>query len=195
MAVSTDTTALHLGERAGTATAATEAEETNLRRRLRPSALTVGAIALSLTVVAVAAVAGWLGWQTLQTHDDQQQRAILLQVGRQAAVNLTSIDYTTVDGDIQRVLDASAGPFHDEFQSNATAFANVVRQAQTKSQGSVTEAGVESIDRGTAQVLVTASVKTSSAGAPEQNPRIWRMRITVERTPAGAKVSNVGFVP
>jgi Mce-associated membrane protein len=178
------------------AAAATEVEEGNgRRRRWRPSELTAGVIAVSLVLVAMAALAGWLGWQTLQARDEQQHRAVLLQVGRQAAINLTSIDYTTVDADIQRVLDASAGTFHDEFQSNATAFANVVRQAQTKSQGSVTEAGVESIDGDSAQILVTASVKTSSAGVPEQDPRIWRMRITVAQTPGGAKVFNVGFVP
>jgi Mce-associated membrane protein len=178
-----------------TSTAATEIEENNGRRRRRPSELTVGSIVVLLTVVAVTALAGWLGWQTMQAHDEQQQRAVILQVGRQAAIDLTSIDYTTVDADIQRVLKASVGTFHDEFKSNATAFANVVRQAQTKSQGSVTEAGVEAINGPTAQILVTASVKTSSAGAPEQNPRVWRMRITVAQTPDGAKVSNVGFVP
>jgi Mce-associated membrane protein len=176
-------------------TATTELGPTIRRRRWRPSTLAAGATAVSVAIVAVAALAGWLGWQTLQAHDIQQHRDVVLQVGRQAAINLTSIDYTTVDADIQRVLDVSVGTFHDEFQTNAPAFANVVRQAQTKTHGSVTEAGVESIDGDTAQLLVTASVQTSSAGAPEQQPRIWRMRITVAQTPGGAKVSNVGFVP
>jgi Mce-associated membrane protein len=176
--------------------AANEVEEVNRRRRRwRPSELTAGAIAVALVLLAVTALAGWLGWQTLQARNEQQHRAVLLQVGRQAAIDLTSIDYTTVDGDVQRVLDASIGSFHDEFQRNAKAFADVVRQAQTKSEGSVAEAGLESISGDDAQILVTASVKTSSAGVPEQNPRIWRMRITVSQTPGGAKVSNVGFVP
>jgi Mce-associated membrane protein len=176
-------------------TAATESGPTTRRRRWRLSTLTAGAIAVSVAIAAVTALAASLGWQTLQAHDTQQHRDVVLQVGRQAAINLTSIDYTTVDTDIQRVLDGSVGTFHDEFQTNASAFANVVRQAQTKTHGSVTEAGVESIDGDTAQLLVTASVQTSSAGAPEQQPRIWRMRITVAQTPGGAKVSNVGFVP
>jgi Mce-associated membrane protein len=39
-------------------------------------------------------------------------------------------------------------------------------------------------------------VKTSNAGAPEQGPRAWRMRITVEKTGDNeAKVANVEFVP
>jgi Mce-associated membrane protein len=192
MAVSTNTTAAaQLDE----ATAATETGPKIPRRRWRTSTLAAGAIAASVAIVAVAALAGWLGWQTLQERDKQQHRDVVLQVARQAAINLTSIDYTTVDADIQRVLDGSVGTFHDQFQTNATAFANVVRQAQTRTQGSVAEAGVESIDGDTAQILVTASVKTSSVAGPEQNPRVWRMRLTIAQTPGGAKVSNVGFVP
>jgi Mce-associated membrane protein len=39
------------------------------------------------------------------------------------------------------------------------------------------------------------TVKTSNAGAPEQAPRAWRMRISVQKVDDGAKVSNVEFVP
>jgi Mce-associated membrane protein len=38
------------------------------------------------------------------------------------------------------------------------------------------------------------AVKTSNAGAPEQDPRAWRMRITVQKDGDQAKVSNVEFV-
>jgi Mce-associated membrane protein len=45
-------------------------------------------------------------------------------------------------------------------------------------------------------VLVAMSVKTSMASAPpDQEPRRWRMRLTVDKTGDGAKVSNVQFVP
>ena len=46
-----------------------------------------------------------------------------------------------------------------------------------------------------AEVLVAVTVKTSNAGVPEQAPRAWRMRITVEKVGDQAKVSNVRFVP
>jgi Mce-associated membrane protein len=38
-------------------------------------------------------------------------------------------------------------------------------------------------------------VNTTNAGAPEQQPRSWRMRISVEKVGDDAKVSNVVFVP
>jgi Mce-associated membrane protein len=46
-----------------------------------------------------------------------------------------------------------------------------------------------------ARVLVAVSVKTSNAGAPEQKPPAWRMRMTVQKVGEDAKVSNVEFVP
>ena len=45
-----------------------------------------------------------------------------------------------------------------------------------------------------AQVLVAVTVKTSNAGAAEQEPRAWRMKITVQKVGDEAKVANVRFV-
>jgi Mce-associated membrane protein len=39
------------------------------------------------------------------------------------------------------------------------------------------------------------TVQIASAGAPQQEPRRWRMRITVERVGSEAKVSNVELMP
>jgi len=38
-------------------------------------------------------------------------------------------------------------------------------------------------------------VKTTLAGAPQQDPRAWRMRIDVQRVGEQVKVANVEFVP
>lgn len=46
-----------------------------------------------------------------------------------------------------------------------------------------------------AQVLVAVTVKTSNAGGQDQQPRAFRMRISVEKIGDEAKVSNVEFVP
>jgi Mce-associated membrane protein len=60
--------------------------------------------------------------------------------------------------------------------------------------GTLGEAGLESSTEDTAEVLVAVTVQSSNAGAPEQAPRAWRMRLTVERVDDGAKVSQVEFV-
>lgn len=97
---------------------------------------------------------------------------------------------------MQRVLDSSTGTFYDDFQKRADPFIQVVKQAQSKSEGNITEAGLEASDDNEGRVLVAVTVNTTNAGAPEQQPRSWRMRITVQKTGDNeAKVSNVEFVP
>jgi Mce-associated membrane protein len=120
---------------------------------------------------------------------------LFLQVGRQGALNLTTIDWQHAEGDVQRILDSATGTFYDDFQKRSQPFVEVVKQAQSKSVGSIAEAGVESISGDSAQVLVAVTVKTSNAGAPDQAPRAWRMRISVQKVGDEAKVSNVEFVP
>jgi Mce-associated membrane protein len=147
-----------------------------------------------VAVVALAALCGWLGFRTYESRKAADERNLFLQVGRQAALNLTTIDFEHADEDVQRVLDSSTGTFYDDFQARAQPFKEVVKQAKSKSVGTIAEAGVESITQDGAEVLVAVTVKTSNAGAAEQEPRAWRMRITVQKVDDGAKVANVRFV-
>jgi Mce-associated membrane protein len=161
----------------------------------RMSHVRMATIAGLVVVVALAALSGWLGYRTYQSHQAEDQRNLFLQVGRQGAVNLTSIDWQQADADVQRILDGATGTFYDDFEKRAKPFVEVVKQAQSKSEGSISAAGLESESDNEAQVLVAVTVKTSNAGAPEQQPRAWRMRLTVQKVGDEAKVSNVEFVP
>jgi Mce-associated membrane protein len=148
-------------------------------------------------VLALAGLTGWLGFRAYQSHQADEQQKLFLQVGRQGALNLTTIDWQHADTDVQRILDSATGTFYDDFQKRAQPFVEVVKQAQSKSVGTIAEAGLEpkSISDDGAQVLVAVTVTTSNAGAPEQAPRAWRMRISVQKIGDEAKVSNVEFVP
>jgi len=154
-------------------------------------------IAVSVAiVVALVGLGGWLGFRVHQDDQVQAQRNLYVQVARQTAINLTTINYTEVDADIKRVLDSATGAFHDEFQNRSQPFVEVVKKVQSKSEGTISEAGLLSYTKDQAQVLVAVAVKTSMAAAPaDQEPRRWRMRLTVDRTGDSAKVSNVEFVP
>ena len=157
-----------------------------------PSPIAVGVA----TIVALLGLGGWLGFRVHQDDQVQAQRNLYVQVARQTAVNLTTIDYTQVDADIKRVLDSATGAFHDEFQNRSQPFVEVVKKVQSKSEGTISEAGLLSYTKDQAQVLVAVAVKTSMAAAPpDQEPRRWRMRLTVDKTGDSAKVSNVEFVP
>jgi Mce-associated membrane protein len=162
------------------------------RRAMSPVRLAtvVGVIA----VVASTSVAGWLGYREHQARQAQQQSELLIRVGRQGALNLTTIDYQHADSDIQRILDSATGSFYDDFAKRSKPFIEVVKKAQSKSVGTISEAGLESQSGDEALVMVAVSVVTTNAGEPEAEPRHWRMRISVKKVGDGAKVSNVAFV-
>ncbi|MGA7132652.1 MAG: Mce protein [Mycobacterium sp.] len=147
-----------------------------------------------VAVVASTAVAGWLGFREYQARQAQQQSELLVQVGRQGALNLTTIDWQHADKDVRRILDSATGAFHDDFAKRSQPFVEVLKKAQSKSVGTITEAGLESQAGDEAQVLVAVSVITSNAGEPEAEPRHWRMRISVKKIGDEAKVSNVAFI-
>jgi Mce-associated membrane protein len=161
----------------------------------RMSHLRLAAIAGAVIIVALAATVGWLGFRSYQSHQAEEQRQQFLQIGRQCALNLTTIDWQHADGDVQRVLDSATGQFYDQFSKRKQPFIDVLKKAQSKSVGTITEAGMESESDDKAQVLVAVSIKTTNLGVDDPAPRQWRMRITVEKTGGETKISNVAFVP
>ena len=161
----------------------------------RLSHVQLAMIAGLVLVLALGGLTGWLGFRAYQSHQADELRKLYLQVGRQGALNLTTIDFQQADADVQRILDSATGTFYDDFQARAQPFVEVVKQAQSKSVGTIAEAGLLSDSENEAEVLVAVTVQTSNAGAPEQAPRAWRMRITVEKVEDEAKVANVEFVP
>ena len=162
------------------------------RRRLSRvgSALVAG----GLIVATLAGLTGWLGYRAYEKHEAQAQRDLFVQTARLGAVDLTSINYTEVDADVQRIIDLATGAFREDFEQRSKPFIEVVKAAQSKSEGTVTDAGLESQRGDSAQVLVAVAVKSRTAGG-EEAPREWRMRIEVKSVGDDAKVSNVVFVP
>jgi Mce-associated membrane protein len=175
--------------------AADEGTESETSAKSPRSPVRVAAIVGLIAVVGFAALVGWLGIRAHQSHQVDAQRNLFLQVGRQGAINLTTIDWQHADADVQRILNSATGTFYDDFSKRSQPFVDVVKQAQSKTIGTITEAGLESETDSAAQVLVAVSVKTSNAGAAEQQPRAWRMRVFVQKVGNEAKVSNVEFVP
>ena len=146
-------------------------------------------------LVILIAVTGWLGWQDVQIRRAEHLRDAMVQAGRDGVVALTTIDHEQVDEDVQRILDSSTGKFRDDFAQRADSFTEGARKAQSKSVGTVSEAGVESVDGDRGRVLVTLIVMTSNRGAPEQQPKVWRTRVTVDKDDGVYKVAAVEFIP
>ena len=181
------------GSGAGPTVSAGEVSEsptTNPVKRLR-----LALVASALIVAVLGGLVGYLGYRADQTRLAAHRRDLFLSVGRQVAINLTTISYTHAEADVARILDSTTGTFHDDFQQRSQPFIDVVKRAESTSQGSVTAAGLESIGGDRAQVIVAVSVKTTNAGVPQEQPRGWRMRLDVRKVGDTAKVLDVQFVP
>jgi Mce-associated membrane protein len=153
-------------------------------------AAAVSAAALAMTT----GVAGWNSYDAWRRHHAEQQREMFLRVARQSAQDMTTISHTEVDADVQRILDMSVGTFHEEFAHRQQPFIEHIKHEQSMSEGTVTEAGLESVGDNSARALVAVAVKLSKAGEPEQKLRGFRMRIDLQREGTEAKVSNVEYV-
>lgn len=195
LAQDADAQAAELGHQAEDASAdgGSGASDHNLPRP-PSSAMRLATVAGLVMVLMLGGLAGWLGFRAYESKQVQQRHQLLLSAGRQCALNLTTIDWEHIDGDVQRVLDSATGTFYDDFSTRSQPFVEVVKDAKSKSVGTIAEAGFESVSGNEAQVLVAVTVKTSSA-AGEQDPHGWRMRLSVQMVGDDAKVSNVVFVP
>lgn len=151
------------------------------------AALVVGLV----VVVALGALVTWLGQRELQSRRDDALYEMYLTAGKQSAANLTTIDYRHVDDDIKRALDTSTGAYFDEFKQRSAAVVDSVKQQQSVSSGTITEAGVESANDTTGVVLVAVKVHTEVGSGPPQRDRYWRVRLTMQKVGDSAKVSNV----
>ena len=148
-----------------------------------------------MLAVVLGGVCGWLGFQAYQARQDNQLRQLFVETAKQGAVNLTTIDYAHAEVDVKRILDMATGAFREDFASRSGPFVEVVQKAQSKSVGTVTEAGLESVTADEGQVLVAVTVSSTSVDAASQAPRYWRMRLTIRKDDDTAKIAKVDFVP
>lgn len=153
------------------------------------------ALIVGLTVVlGFGGLAGWSGFRAYQSRQVAQQRELFLDVGRQGALNVTTLSYDHIEADMQRVLDSSTGQFYDDFQKRAPALIDAAKRVQSNSSGTVTAAAWESGTATQAEILVAVTVESAIAGQPNRDPQRWRMRILVQKMGDDAKMSNVEFV-
>jgi Mce-associated membrane protein len=162
------------------------------RPRMSPVRLTT--IVGLIVVIALAALCGWLGFRAHQSRQLADDRQVYLDVGRDGALALTTFDFDHIDAQVQHTLDLATGKFYDDFQRRAASFSDLVKQVRSKSSGTVSEVGLESQTPTTAKVLVAVTVTSEIAGQPEQQPKYFRMRLSLQKADDGAKVSDVEFV-
>ncbi len=171
-----------------------DATDVAVRRRVSWPALALSALA-TLLVCGLLAASGYLLWQHHQTADRQARTAEFSAAARQGVINLMSLDFNNGDADIKRLIDSTTGQFREDFEKSKNDFLTVMKESKVVTKADVKATAVQSMTDDSAVVLVAASSEVSNSASDEQQPRGWRLSVTVEREDGQPKMSKVEFVP
>ncbi|NKY52156.1 hypothetical protein HGA08_18220 [Nocardia vermiculata] len=161
----------------------------------RPGRRTIATTVAVLVLCAGVGSTGYFVWHHHTVTGEQQRKAEFVAAARQGVTSLTSLDFTHAAADVKRVLDDSTGSFRSDFQTRADDFTKVIEQSKVATEGKVNSAAVQSMTDDSAVVLVAASSKVTNSAGAQQEPRAWRLSVTVERVDGLLKMSKVEFVP
>jgi Mce-associated membrane protein len=158
------------------------------RRRLAASA---AAILLACGMVGAGA---FLLWQHQESSANERRTTEFAAAARQGVVTLMSMDFAHAKEDVQRVIDNTTGSFKDDFVKQSADFTTTVQQSQVTTVTTVNGTAVKSMTDDSANVLVAATSEVTNAAGAKQEPRAWRLAVTVTRDGDQLKLSKVEFV-
>ncbi len=169
------------------------------RRRPRPrSRPRLSWVTLALVVVAVATVAAavvlGLRWNDDRTLNRAHEQA--LAAAKQTTVNFVSVSASTVDRDLQRIVDGATGDFRDEFTRSESQVRTAVVENKVDSHGTILRAALVSGDRHSAVVLVAIDATVKNVKTPNGRASHYRIQVDVGRDPDSGRwlVSRLQFV-
>ncbi|HNF04015.1 MAG TPA: hypothetical protein PKM33_06515 [Mycobacterium sp.] len=156
------------------------------------------ALAASLVLVAVAGLlgaTGWMLWEHRKADAERHRSAEYAAAARQGVVNLMSMDYAHAQESVQRVIDDSMGRMKTNFEDTSKDLIKALQDSKMVTKVTVNDAAVESMDEETATVLIAATSHREGPNAPkeDQQPRVWRVVVTVQRDGGQIKMSDVEF--
>ncbi|MBJ7462554.1 MAG: hypothetical protein JHD38_02900 [Mycolicibacterium sp.] len=167
-------------------------------RRSRKFTSIVKYAAVILAVLGIAALASTSAWIVVKHQQAEQRRDLSAQfsaAARQGVVSLMSLDFNRAQQDVQRIIDNSTGQFREDFQSQAEEFAKVAESSKVVTEANVTATAVQTMTDDTADVLVAAASTITNAQGAKEDPRSWRLIVSVARDGDQIKMAKVEFAP
>jgi Mce-associated membrane protein len=155
----------------------------------------VAVVAIVAVTIALLTVTALMVVKHQQAAAKQAHQQELIAAARTGVTALLSIDFNRAKDDVQHVIDLSTGSFKDDFSRGADDFVKTAEQSKAVTVGSIKSAALESENGDTGVVLLAASSTVTNANGAHQDPRAWRMSVTVARDGTQYKMSNVEFVP
>ena len=162
-----------------------------MARRWRIAGLALAGLLIGALWAATAIMA----WQHYRVASKHAEEARIIEAARTAITALLTIDHSTADADVQRVLDATVGPFHDDFGKSAKDFIATAVKSKAVTKGTIKAAALQSETTTGGMVMVAATSEVTNVSGARADQRPFRMSVTVVRDGDQYKMSNLEFVP
>lgn len=176
--------------------ATARAEELRAGNRTRPAlASRIAVAAAGLVVGACLVLTGLVLWQHRTATARQARDTQIVEAARASVTALMSIDHAHARADVQRVLELSTGTFRDDFAKTADDFVTTAESQQVVTVAKIKAAALESADADGGVVLVAVDNEVSNSAGAKQDPRPFRMSVTVASDNGQYKMSSLEFVP
>lgn len=147
---------------------------------------------LGLIALLVLATVQFVAIHRQGERTDARRDAVA--VAERSVTALTTVSTKNLDDDISQMMKDATPGFRSQFEKQATAFREGVRQGKVTSTGSVSASGISSITEKKAVVVVAANGTVSNAASSEPQERSYRLRVTLKRTGERWLVSGMEFV-
>ena len=125
-----------------------------------------------------------------RSHD-----AEIVDAARASITALLSIDHTRARADVQRVIELSTGGFRDDFAKSADDFVKTAEDKDVVTKAAIKAAALESSEPDRGVVLMAVNSEVTNSNGAREDPRPFRMSVTMDRDGEVFKMSNLEFVP
>jgi Mce-associated membrane protein len=166
------------------------------RRWRRPRLVTLVASLAVIVIVASLAASAAIVLQHRDASQQRQRAAEFAAAAREGVVTLTSLDFNDAKAGVQRIIGNSTGSFRDDFAKMAGDFTRVVEESKVVERGTVQAVAVDldSMTNDSAFVLIASTSEVTNAAGAKQDPRNFKLIVTLTRDGDQLKMSKVEFV-
>ena len=166
------------------------------RWRRRPRRSTVAAVLAVIVILAALSGSVYMVLEHREAARQREREAEFAAAARRGVVTLTSLDFNNAKQSVQRIVENSTGAFKDDLLKMADDFTKVVEQSKVISQGTVAAAAVDldTMTDNSAVVLVASTSEVTNVAGAKQDPRNYKLIVTITRDGDQLKMSKVEFI-
>ena len=161
--------------------------------RRQPHRTMVALVSLGLIVVAVAVLAGVVGFMVVKQHDAEAAEARnqrFVDTASQYVVNMFSYTQDTIDASVDRFVNSTSGPLRDMMSQGENAenlkllFRDTNASAEAVINGAALEGKIDELSNN-AEVLVAVRVTVTDLDGNNAPSQPYRLRVTVHEDDNG----------